>query len=260
MRSTTITLLLLAGTIAAGPAFAVTLTALTGDARIVQIDTEKRRSSAPVAIRAAASPVVAIAVRPADGQLYGLTKANTIVKIDAKTGATTMVSTLDKPLELGSRAAISFNPTVDRLRIVGQGGTNYRVNVDTGAVTVDGGLKYAPASSFAGTTPSVSAAAYTNAYAGSKETALFTIDTMLSQLNKQAPPNDGVQQPVAISSVTLPHGVPFAIASDGAAGNTAYVLASGQLHRINLDDAKVMTMGKVAGLPASPIMGVTVAK
>lgn len=231
------------------PAAAATLVALTGDGTLVQFDSSARRASAPVKLGAGQGRVVAIDVRPADMRLYGLTDTGRIVRIDPATGAVEMASTLDKPIEAGARVAINFNPAVDRLRIVGMNGANYRVNVDTGAVTVDGGLKYAAGTELSGTQPMVTAASYTNSFAGSKETSLYTLDAVLSQLNLQAPPNDGVQQVKGATGVKLPPGVGFDILADGAGGNTGYVVAGGALHMIDLASGRVTTAGPVARLP-----------
>ena len=88
--------------------------------------------------------------------------AQQLVIINATTGRVSMGAKLDKALDTGARVAINFNPKVDRLRVVGVSGTNYRINVDSGAVTADGALKYAPASPYAETAPRVTAAVYTN--------------------------------------------------------------------------------------------------
>ena len=52
-----------------------------------------------------------------------------------------------------------FNPSVDRLRITGSNGINLRVNVDTGAVTIDTPLSYAPGDVHFGTPPSIGGSA-----------------------------------------------------------------------------------------------------
>ena len=231
------------------PACAATLVALTGDGALVRIEPDSRRASAPVKLRTDQGRVLAIDVRPADMRLYGLTDTGRIVRIDPATGGVDAVSTLDKPVDAGGRVAINFNPAVDRLRVVGLNGANLRVNVDTGAVTVDGGLKYADGTSLAATRPAVTAASYTNSFAGSKETMLYTVDAVLSQLNLQMPPNDGVQQVKGATGVKLPPGIGFDILADGAGGNTGYVVASGALHTIDLASGRVTTAGPVARLP-----------
>jgi hypothetical protein len=238
---------------------AATLWALDSTGSLTRIDTETKKATAPVAIKGAEGPVMAIAVRPADGKLYGLT-AMGIVAIDPMTGMAKPVSKFDKPVETGPRAAAKFNPTVDRLRVVGMNGHNYRINVDTGAVTVDGALKYAPGTPQAGTTPMVTAAAYTNAMAGAKETALYTFDTTLGSYNIQMPPNDGVQMMKGPIEGKLPYGLGFDILSDGAGGNTGYLVTNGALHRVNLADGKIMADGPITGLAGREVLSIAATK
>ena len=249
------TILALATPIAAN---AASLHALTADGKLALIDSETRRSRPAVKITGAPGPVLSIALRPADGKLYGLT-ATQLVVIDPATGRATPGASFDKPVETGPRASANFNPTVDRMRVVGMGGNNYRINVDTGAVTVDGALKYGPTTPFANTAPRVTAAAYTNHMAGAKETMLMTIDTSLGQLNLQAPPNDGVQQPKKELGTGLPNGVGFDILADGGM-NTGYLIANGRLTSVAMPGLETKDMGTVAGLPASEIISLAAAK
>jgi len=104
--------------------------------------------------------------------------------------------------------------------------------------------------------PRVVAGAYTNSMAGAKETQLFTVDSLQRTLNLQAPPNDGVQQPKGEIASSLPAGVAFDILSDGAGGNTAWLLAEGTLHRLSLETGKAMPAGMVAGLPTAEIIDI----
>ena len=88
----------------------------------------------------------------------------------------------------GTAFGIDFNPTVDRLRVVSNTGQNLRVNVDTGAALVDGGLV-----SGGTTATGVAAVAYTNVDSDpATATTLFDIDVNSDQLLVQNPPNDGV--------------------------------------------------------------------
>ena len=234
---------------------AATLHVLTGDNTLVQIDTTTLRATRPVPITGAPAPIMSVALRPSNGMLYGLTNGSQLVTIDPKTGQATAATALDKPVDVGARAAINFNPTVDRLRVVGLGGGNYRINVDTGAVTVDGKLAYAPATPYAATPPALAAAAYTNHMAGAKETMLYTIDAVLAQINLQAPPNDGVQQPKKQLDGILPRGMGFDIVVDAQGANTGYMLVDATLMRVALPDLTITTVGTVQGLAQSGVTG-----
>ena len=245
---------------ATATADAATLHALGADGKLRMIDTETRKATPAKAISGAEGMLVAVATRPADGKLYGLTDAGQVVWIDPATGKAMQVSKLDKKLETGARTAIKFNPTVDRLRVVGISGANYRINVDNGQVTVDGTLKYAAGTQFAASSPMITAAAYTNAYAGAKETALYTIDPMLASFNTQAPPNDGVQNMKSAIATKLPYGLGFDIQADGKGGNWGWLVAGEALHAVDLAGAKITMAGPITGLAGSEIISVAVAK
>lgn len=242
-----------------GAASAATLVGLTADNHLVRIDSETRRAMPAVKVSGVEGRLLGIDLRPADDKLYGLTDAGQIVTIDAMTGRATPVSKLSEGFESGGRATIDFNPVADRLRVMGMTGANLRVNVETGAATKDGTLKYAAGGAMAETTPRIVAGAYTNSMAGAKETMLFTIDSLSRTLNLQAPPNDGVQQPKGEIAASLPAGVAFDILADGTT-NTAYLLASGALHKLDLASGKAMPGMMVTGLPQAEVIDIAAMK
>ena len=243
----------------AGAADAATLHALGLDNKIARIDTDSRKVTGMMTVSSTDGKLIGLAVRPADGKLYGLTDAGQIVTIDAA-GKATQVSRLAEKIETGARTAINFNPVVDRLRVVGVNGANYRIHVDTGTVTKDGMLKYADGSTQAGQPPMVTAVAYTNHVAGTKETALYTFDPRLGQVNLQAPPNDGVQQPKANAGMALPYGVGFDFLTDANGGNWGFVVAGGKLHTYSVADAKLTTVGAINGLTWTDVLGIAATK
>jgi hypothetical protein len=229
-----------------GFAQAATLVGLTVDGHVVRIDTDTRRVAAPVRVQGAAGRLLGIDVRPADNKLYGVTESGEIVTIDPMAGTAMKVSQLSERFEAGGRAVVDFNPVADRLRLMGMDGMNFRVNVENGQVARDGELKYQQGTPLAGTTPRITAGAYTNSMKGATATMLLTIDGVLSQLNLQAPPNDGVQQ----LRGAIGHGVAstaaFDILSDGTT-NTAYLLSGGVLHTVNLENGTPSVIGPVMG-------------
>ncbi len=138
--------------------------------------------------------LLGIDFRPKDGLLYGITSGARIVTIDPATGAATVKATLAADAAdatapyaaiAGTAFAVDFNPVADRLRVIGDSGQNLRINVDTGATTTDGAINRTGATAF------VSAAAYTNSYAGTTATTLYDIDNTSASLALQNPPNDG---------------------------------------------------------------------
>jgi len=229
-----------------GMAQAATLVGLTAEGQLVRIDTETRRAMAPVRVQGASGRLLGIDVRPADNKLYGVTESGEIVTIDPMTGAATKVSQLNERFESGGRAVVDFNPVADRLRLMGMGGVNFRVNVETGQVVRDGELKYQPGTPLSGTMPRITAGAYTNSMQGATATMLLTIDGVLSQLNLQAPPNDGVQQVRGAIGHGVGASAAFDILSVGTT-NTAYLLSGGVLHTVNLENGTPAVLGPVAG-------------
>jgi hypothetical protein len=124
---------------------------------------------------------------PVEGTLYGLGNLGGLYSINPSTAVATKKAQISVALA-GTAFGIDFNPTVDRLRVVSNTGQNLRVNVDTGAALVDGGLV-----SGGTTATGVAAVAYTNVDSDpATATTLFDIDVNSDQLLVQNPPNDGV--------------------------------------------------------------------
>ncbi|MDB5351701.1 MAG: hypothetical protein JWN86_2948 [Planctomycetota bacterium] len=121
--------------------------------------------------------VLAIDSRPYTGQIYGLGSTGRLYTLDPATGAASMVGTgpLATPLS-GAEFDIDFNPFTDVVRLVSDAGQDLRVNPDTGEVSVDPNLAYAPTDAGAGTTPSIVGAAYANNVPGGV-TRLYEIDS-----------------------------------------------------------------------------------
>ncbi len=135
--------------------------------------------------------LIGIDTRPATGMIYGLGNAGGLYILDPTADKPEFTARLSVALE-GKNVGLDFNPTVDRLRIVTDLGQNLRVNVDTGATTVDGFIKTGSTR-----TNGVGGVAYTNNdNDASTATTLFDLDTINDQLTTQTPPNDGVLVPV----------------------------------------------------------------
>jgi hypothetical protein len=123
-----------------------------------------------------------------------------------------------------------------------------RVNVEDGKAVVDGQLKYADSDANKGKQPKVTAVAYSNSYAGTKETTLYDVDVANGTLVRQAPPNDGILNTIA--KLDLKDGAPvaFDIWSDGKGGNSGWLLADGTLWMVDISAGTTKSMGKIAGL------------
>jgi hypothetical protein len=167
---------------------------LTSDGRIVSFKTATPNTldtSVAISGLSGSERLLGFDIRPKDGLLYGLSSTGRIVTIDPATGAITVKATLaadtadsSSPFSnlIGTGFAVDFNPVADRLRVISDSGQNLRINVDNGATTTDGAVN----------SNGVTAAAYTNSYAGATATVLYDINTSGGNLGMQNPPNDGI--------------------------------------------------------------------
>jgi hypothetical protein len=126
-----------------------------------------------------------IAVRPATGQLYGLSFSH-LYRIDPATGAASPVGDPKVSLDLsGTQLAMSFDPVVDRLRVVTaqvvaqvtRSERNFTLAPDTAQVVSTGTApQYTAGDVQFGRTPRLGHLAYTNEFSGAKATTLYGTD------------------------------------------------------------------------------------
>lgn len=147
--------------------------------------------------------------RPATRTLYAVTNASRVYTINTSTGAATLVGAGPfTPALTATGVALDFNPSPDRIRIVGNDGQNLRVNPDTAVVVStdasDPKVAYDAMDANAGKTPKIFAAAYTNNFAGvagagtaavPSATTLYTIDSDLDVLVTQGSVNSAPVSP-----------------------------------------------------------------
>jgi len=236
---------------------------LTDDSRLVTFKTATPNTlDANVAITGLASGerLLGIDIRPKDGLLYGISSTARLVTIDPATGAATVKTTLAADAAdttapytaiAGTAFAVDFNPVADRLRVIGNTGQSLRINVDTGATTTDGAINGSG-------TPVVTAAAYTNSFAGTTATQLFDIDTASASLALQNPPNDGTLVSVGLLNLAVAGDAAFDIAggANGLALAALRTSATGpsSLYKIDLaTGAAVLANG--AATPAMSAIG-----
>jgi hypothetical protein len=236
---------------------AQTMMGLTADGALVAIDSASRTAKPPVKVAGTDSRIIGIDVRPADGKLYAVSSFGSIYTIDLNTGAATFVSQLSERFDAGAAATADFNPVADRLRLIGASGVNFRVNVTDGKVAVDKPLNYDAADPGAGKKPNVVAGAYTNSFAGTKETALYDIDAAQGVVTLQAPPNDGVLKTKGKLGVAATPAAAFDILADGNGGNTGYLVVGNTLHSIDLNSGAATRIGTINGV-SQPIVDVAI--
>lgn len=133
--------------------------------------------------------------RPGNGQLYGLGENNNLFVIDFATGAASFVGATG--VVANAPFGFDFNPVPDRIRLVSNDTTNFRLNPDTGAVAnTDTNLFYVAGDANNGIAPQIAGAAYTNNFGPSPRTPppgteLFYIDFNLEVLVFSPNPNLG---------------------------------------------------------------------
>jgi hypothetical protein len=191
--------------------------------------------------------LVGIDFRPVNGQLYGLGSNSRLYTINASSGAASFVAALSTPL-MGTSFGVDFNPVVDRIRIVSNSGQNLRVNPKDGMTTVDGSLNPG--------TPSVSAAAYANNFAGTTTTTLYVIDAAKDKLYIQNPPNAGALSVVGDLGINVDANNGFDI---GGTSNMAYGLftVSGKtrIYNIDINNGRAKAGGDLPGQIAGFTLG-----
>ncbi|MBD2756117.1 DUF4394 domain-containing protein [Spirosoma validum] len=191
--------------------------------------------------------IVGIDQRPVNGQLYALgstSRLYTIAVTATASWSAVAVGSAGAFTLSGTDFGFDFNPTVDRIRVVSNTGQNLRLNPMDGSLTAtDGNLNPG--------TPNVSAAAYTNNFAGAATTMLYDIDVRPgSAVLLQQNANPGILTTVGPLGIEVESANGFDI---GGASNLAYaLLRSGgttRVYSINLTNGAA-TAGMA--LPGNP--------
>jgi hypothetical protein len=135
--------------------------------------------------------------RVARGELFALSTRGRLLRIDTNSGEVRPVGPGVK-LPQARAFGFDFNPTVDRIRVVGDRGDNLRLHPDTGAqvdgqpdvagVQPDGPLRYADGDAQAGSVPRIVAAGYTYNKDNEKITTNYAIDAQAGHLVMQGSP------------------------------------------------------------------------
>ncbi|RQO30102.1 hypothetical protein DBR32_10980 [Taibaiella sp. KBW10] len=196
--------------------YAQTIIGLTADDKIFQIT----QASAPGTITTPISvsgltpgqKLVGIDYRPNTGELYALGYNATITSgnarlyvINKSTAVATPIGAAAIDLDLGTGSvSVDFNPTVDRIRVMGANGKNYRLHPVTGAIAAsDGNLAYATGDVNNAALAKIGACAYLNSYIGSEATTLFDYDQNLNIIVTQVPPNNGTLNTIGSTGITV---------------------------------------------------------
>lgn len=224
---------------------------LSGEKTLHMIDSSTATVTASMDVKGV-DGLLGIDLRPATGQLIGVSTNFDIVEIDPKTGMATKISTMDKALPIadGAPVIVDFNPKANKLRFM-SGTTNHRVDIESGAVTVDGSLAFEGSDMHAGEAPNIVAAAYTNSFGMPDGTAMFDIDATIVALIQQVSPNDGTLSAIGKLGVDGQPSYAFDIATESDGTNTAWLAAGGMLHTVSLENGKVGESWELKGASAA---------
>ncbi|MGL5084002.1 MAG: DUF4394 domain-containing protein [Microcoleaceae cyanobacterium] len=244
----------------------LTFLGLTSQNTLVSIDPSDPSTVKTIQVTGVNGTLEGIDVRPANNLLYGITDTDKIYTIDFKSGAATLVSSLNVPFN-AEFSGVDFNPVPDRFRVVGDNDQNFRINVATGEVAdfdpntpgiqPDRNLAYAAGDPNFGKDPNVTAVAYTNSFAPSPDatrtTTLYGIDTELDVLVRQGgldstPPSPNEGQLFTIGTglgFDFDEATGFDIFSSPNGINIAAAVSNSVLYVIDLNTGVATNVGQV---------------
>lgn len=234
------------------------LAGISANGRLVLFRSDDPEAATTVKIRGLQKKekLLAIDVRPLNGQLHGHGSTSRIYTINRTTGQATAVAGPIDPLLAGESFAFDFNPVVDRIRIVSDSGQNLRVNPDTGVIAaVDAGLAYAGGDPNFATIPGVVACAYNNNdNIPETLTVLFNIDATRDILVRQDPPNAGTLNTIGALGVDITDVAGFDISGNTGIAYAGLVVKDGNKKRlrttlftVNLATGATTSLGRIGG-------------
>jgi Domain of unknown function (DUF4394) len=234
----------------------VALTGLAGGNTLVFFDSATPSATTTRGVTGVdlSAALLGIDYRPANGQLYGIT-SNGVFAIDPSSGNATLVNTISPTFNGGTISGVDFNPAADALRITGGNGQNFRIaGGGLGATNVDGTLAYATGDTNAGVSPTITASAYTNSFAGvpaGRTTQLYNIDSNLDVLTLQNPPNNGTLSTIGSLGINVGTVGGFDIFSPSNGVNTAFAAfapngsTAASLYTIDLSTGSATSLGQI---------------
>lgn len=228
--------------------------ALTPDDELLSFDGDRpdQAESMDITGLVGGESLVGIDFRPANDLLYGLGDQGFIYTIEPNTAVATRGTQLNQmgtPVQLrGDKFGIDFNPVVDRLRVVSDADQNLRVNIDTGATTVDPDLSYAN-----GSDPVVVGAAYRNSQPDAAATELYYIDASKDTVAETADPNAGVLTTVGKLGLNTNKLVGYDIETVGTspADDRGFAAlqdkrsGTSKFYKVNLETGKAKLVGRI---------------
>lgn len=206
--------------------------------------------------------VLAIDIRPATRELYGVTNQNAIYTINVTTGVATRISqTPFTPALEGTTVGFDFNPATDKIRMITDKNQYYWISPVTGQVIS------VQTFSTNGVIVAINGSAFSNNFSGTIGTTLYNIDVLGDKLYRQNS-SGGSQLLVGSTGLNITGEGGFDISRSGYA--YAVLLASSatppplnstfgedqeayRLYRLDLRTGKATSLGKV-----KPIIGLAI--
>lgn len=235
----------LTATLIAGSAHASMAVGLAGDRTLVMIDLDTAQVTG-MQDADYDGRILGIDYRPSTGEVIAVTDGFVIVNIDPETGMWSEVARMDMPLNIadGMPVIVDVNPAADALRFM-SGTTNHRVNFMSGAVMVDGDLSFTDETEGM---PMVGGTAYSNSFGEPDSTMMFNIDTGSASLLQQVAPNDGDNITIGATGAMFDGPIAFDIATSAEGENTAWLVAGGMFHQVDLATGMVSDSMEIDGL------------
>lgn len=196
--------------------------------------------------------------RPATGDLFLLTDSSRVYTL-ALTGEATPVGGFTPRLK-GTSFGFDVNPATDRIRVVTDSQSNFRIFPATGSlVATDVPLAWAVGDAHEGDIPAIVAIAHNHNTASTSTSTLYYIDEDLSVLARSTTPDDGVLHTVGTLGINVSGDGGFDVARNGTAYAALVIQgeANPRLYRVNLSSGAVREIGPIAagrllGLSAEP--------
>ena len=245
------------GAVAAGPASAETLLALTTENSIAVVDTDAPNVSLDggfVRGLEANESLLGIDYRAADEQVYLLGSFDNLYTLDVDTNQASLVGNFGSPSLTGTSFGFDFNPAFmegEFARIVSDTDDNRVISGDTGQYLVPDAtdLFYADGDPNAGSDANIAGIAYTNSLGVPDSTQQFAIDATLGVLATLAN-NAGTLETVGslgVNNAALTNELGLDIS--GATGIAYASLQTGpnsQLYTVDLDTGAATLVGRIA--------------
>jgi Domain of unknown function (DUF4394)/Calx-beta domain len=198
----------------------------------------------------ASETILGIDLRPATGELLALGSTGRLYTLNASTGAATAIGILPAFSPTGVIHGVDVNPTVDRVRVIADNGTNMRLDPITGGIVATD-LALNPDS------PSAVACAYSNNVVGATVTTLYVIDSATDELMIQNPPNNGTLVSVGSLGIAIDANASFDISGiTGMAYTIMQTSGTPNLYTINLTTGAATLVGAVN--VTGPVTGMSV--